>query len=77
LKGNSLFVDGFADTEAASMSTTKTGWTVGGGVEYALLNGWSLKAEYLHLDFGTAEITTHNLLDSGTFPVPGNHLLMG
>ena len=70
LKGNSLFVDGFADTEAASISTTKTGWTVGGGVEYALLNGWSLKAEYLHLDFGTEEITTHNLFDSGTFPVP-------
>jgi outer membrane immunogenic protein len=71
LKSNSLFVDGFADTEAASMSATKTGWTVGGGVEYALLNGWSLKGEYLHLDFGTEGITTHNLLDSGTFPVPG------
>ncbi|WP_245332589.1 outer membrane protein [Bradyrhizobium erythrophlei] len=71
LKGNFLFVDGFADTEAASMSETRTGWTVGGGVEYALLNGWSLKAEYLHLDFGTEEMTTHNLLDSGTFPVPG------
>jgi len=32
-------------------SDTLTGWVVGGGVEYALSNNWSLKAEYLHFDF--------------------------
>jgi outer membrane immunogenic protein len=32
---------------------TKTGWTIGGGVEWAPWNGnWTLKAEYLHMDFG-------------------------
>lgn len=31
------------------------GWTVGGGMEYALSKGWSLKAEYLYADLGTIE----------------------
>ncbi len=30
-----------------------TGWTAGGGLEYALNSVISLKAEYLHFDFGT------------------------
>jgi opacity protein-like surface antigen len=29
-----------------SQSKTVSGWTVGGGVEYAFLNGWSAKLEY-------------------------------
>jgi outer membrane immunogenic protein len=34
-------------------STTKIGWTIGAGVEYAFLPNWSVKGEYLYLDFGT------------------------
>jgi outer membrane immunogenic protein len=60
-----LFSDPFNDSEAASSSRVKAGWAIGAGVEYAVLNGWSLKAEYLHLDFGTTQITTNNLLDGG------------
>jgi outer membrane immunogenic protein len=30
----------------------RTGWTVGGGVEYAMNRNWSLKAEYLYVDLG-------------------------
>jgi outer membrane immunogenic protein len=33
-------------------SDTRDGWTVGGGIEYALGYGWSAKAEYLYVDFG-------------------------
>lgn len=33
-------------------SDTRTGWTVGGGVEYAFAPNWSLKAEYLFADLG-------------------------
>ncbi len=33
---------------------TKAGWTVGGGVEYGITKNWSAKAEYLHIDLGTA-----------------------
>ena len=28
------------------------GWVVGGGVEAMLSRNWTVKAEYLHLDFG-------------------------
>lgn len=31
------------------------GWTVGGGMEYALSKAWSLKAEYLYAELGTIE----------------------
>ena len=30
-----------------------TGWTAGGGVEYAFAGNWSAKLEYLHVDFGS------------------------
>jgi outer membrane immunogenic protein len=45
-----------AGTALGSISSTfnRTGWTVGGGVEYALTHNWSLKAEYLYADLGTA-----------------------
>ncbi len=31
---------------------TNTGWTIGGGLEYMLGTNWTIKAEYLHFDFG-------------------------
>jgi outer membrane immunogenic protein len=33
------------------------GWTAGGGFEYAINNSWSIKAEYLYLDFGDEAYT--------------------
>jgi outer membrane immunogenic protein len=35
-----------------SGSQDYSGWTVGGGVEWAFLNNWSAKVEYLYIDFG-------------------------
>ena len=38
-----------------AIKSTKTGWTIGGGVEYALpASNWSAKFEYLYADLGTA-----------------------
>ena len=34
-------------------SGTKTGWTAGGGAEYALGERWSAKVEYLYYDLGS------------------------
>ena len=73
LKANFLFTDTFAGaTESASISTTRVGWTVGGGGEYALLNGWSIKAEYLYVDLGRANATSTNLTLLGVFASPAN-----
>jgi outer membrane immunogenic protein len=33
-------------------SSTQTGWTVGGGLEYAIAGPWTAKVEYLYVDLG-------------------------
>jgi len=43
------------DTDAffeESDSAIRQGWTIGGGMEYAIGGGWSLKGEYLYAGFG-------------------------
>ena len=42
-----------AVTDTTTFSTVRVGWTVGGGVEWALNPSWSLKLEYLYVDLGT------------------------
>jgi iron complex outermembrane recepter protein len=39
-------------------TSMETGWTAGGGLEYALGSGWSAKAEYLFVDLGNGSCTT-------------------
>jgi outer membrane immunogenic protein len=41
-------------------SVTRSGWTVGGGLEYAITANWSVKAEYSYVDFGTRTTTICN-----------------
>ena len=38
-------------------SITRTGWTVGGGIEYGFMQNWSVKAEYDYMDFGDEDVT--------------------
>jgi len=38
----------------AGIDQTNAGWTVGGGLEVALVGNWTAKAEYLYVDLGTA-----------------------
>jgi outer membrane immunogenic protein len=54
LHGNFSFSEtAFGGSEAASLSISKAGYTVGGSVEVSLSRQWSVKAEYLFVDFGT------------------------
>lgn len=41
---------------------TTVGWTVGGGVEWAVDDSWSIKAEYLYVDLGKPSIDGDNTL---------------
>ena len=41
-----------------SPSSTRVGWVIGGGVEYAITNNWTIKGEYLYADLGSSDFTT-------------------
>ncbi len=43
-------------TGSGSTSGVRIGWTAGGGGEWFLRGGWSVKAEYLYVDFGSVSI---------------------
>jgi outer membrane immunogenic protein len=43
-------------TGYGSKSGMQTGWTAGGGGEWFLYGGWSVKAEYLYVNFGSERI---------------------
>jgi outer membrane immunogenic protein len=36
-----------------NVSNTRVGWTVGGGIQYAITNNWSVRAEYRYTNWGT------------------------
>jgi outer membrane immunogenic protein len=41
-------------TGFGTASTTKAGWTLGGGIEAAVAQNWTAKFEYLYVDLGSA-----------------------
>lgn len=47
-------------------SDTLTGWVGGGGVEWMFWHHWSIRAEYLHYDFGTVSYNVHPLNNFNT-----------
>ena len=69
VKGNFNFTDTFAAaTESGAIRDTRVGWTAGLGGEYAVGNGWSLKAEYLYVDLGRASMISNNLVVGAAVP---------
>jgi outer membrane immunogenic protein len=48
----------YFNPEGVSEATAgvRTGWTVGGGYEYAFANNWSVKAEYLYVDLQNSNV---------------------
>lgn len=57
----------FHQTESSSYdwkgsdSSTRLGWTLGGGAEYAFDNNWSVGAEYLYVDLGSFDFNAPNV----------------
>ena len=58
-----------AGTTVATADTTPSGWTVGGGVEWAFAGNWSAFAEYNYFDFGTPGVTFTAADGVTTFPI--------
>ncbi|MGQ0681449.1 outer membrane protein [Bradyrhizobium sp.] len=40
-----------------AFNVDRSGWTVGGGLEWMFAPGWSVFAEYNYMDFGTKDVT--------------------
>lgn len=57
---NATFASGIS--YPVSAKSTQTGWTAGGGIEYAFDPNWSAKIEGLYYDLGSVSIAT------GSFP---------
>ena len=47
-------------------TTTKTGWTVGGGVEFAIAGPWTAKVEYLYVDLGKGSAASRSAASAPT-----------
>ena len=83
LKYTNSFSDNFAGVffglpafnaaEGGSVSQTKVGWVAGGGVETALSGNWSVKAEYLYIDFGSISSTGTLTAFQGLSTAPFSH----
>lgn len=54
---------------ASSTSTTRLGWTIGGGIEGMLSQNWTVKAEYLYVDLGS--VASGALGGASTVIIPG------
>jgi len=50
-----------------SPSSTRVGWTVGGGLEYAITNNITIKGEYLYADLGKSNFTSVGNAAAATF----------
>ena len=50
----------------SDQGAVRTGWTAGGGLEYALATNVSLKAEYLYVNLGSGD--TINVVTQSTLP---------
>jgi outer membrane immunogenic protein len=59
-----VFTNG--DTFFGSAGKTRYGWTVGGGVEYALTQDWFLRGEYMYVDLGNFSYVSDYLNVPGT-----------
>lgn len=57
IRYNSLVSDG-VNSVAFSDNRTGIGYALGGGVEFAVADGWSLKGEYQYIDFGRRTLTS-------------------
>jgi outer membrane immunogenic protein len=64
ITGPSLVPNPYGGT--GKFSDTLTGWTAGGGVEWMFWHHWSIRAEYLHYEFGDVSYNVRPLNNFNT-----------
>jgi outer membrane immunogenic protein len=73
VKGGWAFVDEDYKVTVAQVSFseghTRSGWMVGGGLEFAFAGNWSGKIEYNYMDFGNKSVTFGTTPDTGTVDI--------
>jgi outer membrane immunogenic protein len=60
-----------------SGSQNRSGWTVGGGLEWAFADNWSAKFEYLHVDLGTGNLGAAPTFAARNIPVTDDLVRVG
>lgn len=66
VQDEAFLADRFGNSVTLSQSDTRTGYVLGGGIEYAFNPAWSLKAEYQYINLG-GESLSGNLAPVGDF----------
>ena len=59
---------------ANDRSTTRLGWTLGGGADYAIDNNWSVRGEYRYSDYGKVSEAPTSFSTTGIYYAGGRHL---
>jgi outer membrane immunogenic protein len=54
-----LVATGFPIVPGTASTSTRVGWTAGGGIETKLSRNWSAKTEYLYIETGTNSFVSH------------------
>ena len=63
------FFDANGANWSGNPSSSRVGWTIGGGAEYAITNNITIKGEYLYADLGSSNFTTAgNVIATNLFP---------
>jgi outer membrane immunogenic protein len=64
-KGEDSYTQNATGQVTGSVQNNRSGWTVGGGLEFGFTPNWSAKAEYDYMDFGSKRLVLNDVF--GTF----------
>lgn len=59
--------------QVGSVHDTNVGWMVGGGLQFAINNHWSVRGQYQYIDLGSVDFSTSSLDSFANPPYTGHH----